>query len=202
MTEYTIDKALNDAVESIIKTQKHAALNAIREHKLKIVPVMRVCTDNEGEHKQGSGPVAKISKVGGFWPLFTEAHYILVVDYYGFNHANNITAHIFNALCEVDVEVLDDGTIKKGLKKPEIMVFPATLEVFGAFTPALLGMGEWMTTAKTEAAKSFAAKISTGRLDPEDNEPPQEDDPPRVKSGLPEDPEEETPRHRGGRTKR
>lgn len=202
-TEYTTDSGLDSLVKEIIEGSKSPALKQLRDQELKITAIMKVRTNKEGEHEPNPGPPAKIQKVNDLWKLFTDAHYLLVVDYYFFNHANCVNAVIFNALCEIDVKA-KDGEIKLATKKPEIQVFAATLQEYGAFDDILLGIREWMNTAKTKAAKSFADKVATGTLEP-DSEPPStksdDEDPPRVHAGVPEE-QEEAPRSRGGRTKR
>lgn len=198
MTEFVEDKDLSAMVEDMIKTNTSPALNAIRDQALKVAPVMKVKTNNDGEHVQNSGPPAKIIKVNDMWKLFTDAHYILVVDYYFFNHASAICrdAGIFNALCEIDVQV-NEGEVKLATKKPDLMVFAATLQVFGAYDDLLLGLREWMNAAKTKAAESFAAKISTGKLE---DAPAEEAEPPRVNAGpVPDDKEIPPAPKRGGR---
>lgn len=200
-TEYTIDSGLDKFVKDIIEKSTHAALSQIRDQELKIIPVMKVRTNKDGDHEPNPGPPAKIQKVSDLWKLFTEAHYILVVDYYFFNHANCVEAGIFNALCEVEVKA-KDGEIKLATKKPDLSLFVATLQVYGAFDDQLLGLREWMNEAKTKAAKSFAAKVSTGKLEPDGQQTSTEsdEDPPRVHAGVQD--EQESSRSRGGRTKR
>ena len=206
-TEYTTDDGLDRRVKEIIEKSAHPALHQIRQQELKIVPVMKIRTTEEGEHEQNPGPPAKVLKVNDMWKLFTDAHYILEVDYYFFNNANCVDAVIFNTLCAIDVKT-KDGEIKLATKKPDIQVFAATLQVYGAFDDMLLGMREWMNTAKTKAAKSFADKVSTGKLEPDtDDDDGQststesdDEEPPRVHSGTTDD--QEAPRSRSGRTKR
>jgi hypothetical protein len=199
--EYYEDTELTKLVKSIIGDTKKPALNAIREQDLKIVPIVKSRTNKEDEHEQNPGPPAKIQKVNDLWRLFTDAHYLLIVDYYFFKHANCVEAGIFNALCEVEVTV-KDGAVKLATKKPEIHVFTATLQEYGAFDETLLALREWMNTAKTKAAKSFVEKVSTGNLETSAAEPPstESDEPPRVHAGVPE--EQTAPTRRGGRTKR
>lgn len=197
MIEYTQDAGLTAQVQAIIDSG-HPALKAIKDQELKIVPVMKVRTNNEGEHEQNPGPPARIQKVSDLWKLFTDAHYLLIVDYYFFNHAGCVEAVLFNALCGVEVKVTD-GSIKLATKEPEIKLFAATIQKYGAFDEILLGLREWMNEAKTKAAKSFAAKVATGSLGEEPQEPAEEEDPPRVHAGVPE--EDEQPR-RGGRNRR
>lgn len=197
--EFYEDKELNAVVAAIISDPTNHALDAIRKQELKVVPLMKSKVNNDGEHEANSGPPAKIIKVNDMWKLFTEAHYILVVDYYFFNHFNNRDAGIFNALCEVDVKA-KDGEVTLATKKPEIQLFAATIQKYGAFDEVLLELREWMDTAKTKAAQSFAEKVSTGTLEttetPEDAD---EAEPPRIHAGPVEDEEAEKPKRRGGR---
>ncbi len=201
-TEFTQDNELDAAVKAIIEGSKSPALNPIRNNELKIVAVMKVRTNKDGEHEPNPGPPAKLVKVPDMWKLFTDAHYLIVVDYYCFHHSNARDAFIFNALCEVEVKA-KDGEIKLATKKPEIQVFAATLQEYGAFDDILLGLREWMNDARTKAAKSFASKVATGKLEEEKTSTPSEDEePPRVHAGVPEEqPEEDKPR-RGGRNRR
>lgn len=186
MTEYVQDAALDSLVKKII-SGNDPALNAIRDQELKIVAVMKVRTNADGEHEQNSGPPAKIMKVNDLWKLFTDAHYLLVVDYYFFNHASCVEAMLFNALCEIDVKT-KDGEVKLATKKPEIQVFAATLQKYGAFDETLLGMKEWMNEAKSKAAKSFADSIASGNIDSEQQqEADDSDERPRVQSGVPDE---------------
>ena len=202
-TEYVTDAGLDKLVKEIIEKSTHAALSPLRDQEINIIPVMKVRTNKEGEHEPNPGPPAKIQKVSDLWRLFTEAHYLLVVDYYFFNHANCVEAGIFNALCEVEVTA-KEGAVKLATKKPDLSLFVATLQVYGAFDDQLLGLLDWMNEAKSKAAKSFALKVSTGKL-LADSEPTStesdDEDPPRVHAGAPEE-QEEAPRSRGGRVKR
>ncbi|MGV0949156.1 MAG: putative metallopeptidase [Azonexus sp.] len=209
-TEYVTDANLDKVVKDIIEKSTHPALKQLREQELTITPIMKVRTNKDGEHEPNPGPPAKIQKVSDLWRLFTEAHYLLIVDHYFFNHCNCVEAGIFNALCEVEVTA-KEGAIKLAVKKPDLNLFVATLQVYGAYDDQLLGLREWMNTAKTKAAKSFAEKVSTGKLGPEgepEGEPKGEpnstenadEDPPRIHAGVPD--ENEAPRGRGGRNRR
>jgi hypothetical protein len=195
--EHYEDKELQAVVESILTDPANTALSLIRQNEVKIVPVMKSRVNNDGEHEQNPGLTAKLVKVSDLWKLFTDAKFLLVVDYYFFSTATPKAreAILHNTLCEIDVTVTD-GAVKCGTKKPEITVFAATLKRFGAFSDELLELRDWMNSAKSAAAASFVAKVSTGKLDdPEDAE-----DPPRVHAGVQE--EETQPKPRGGRSKR
>lgn len=199
-TEFVQDNELDAAVKAIIEGSKNPALNPIRDNELKIVAIMKVRTNKEGEHEPNPGPPAKLVKVPDMWKLFTDAHYLIVVDYYCFHHSNARDAAIFNALCGVEVKA-KDGVIKLATKQPEIAVFAATVQEYGAFDEILLGLKEWMVNAKTKAAKSFADKVANGKLEAEEPPtPPEDEDPPRVHAGAPEE-QQEAPR-RGGRSRR
>lgn len=167
-TEYTTDEGLNALVASIIEDSTSAALNSIRQQEVKITPILRVKTDKDGESEAGSGAPAKIQKVNELLHLFVDSHYLLVVDNHTYLNSSSINASIFNALCSIDVKV-DDGKIKLAIKKPEIQVFAATLQEYGAYDESLLGLRDWMNTAKSNAAKSFVAKLSTGVIGDEEN---------------------------------
>jgi hypothetical protein len=201
-TEYVTDAGLDKLVKEIIEKSTHSALSQIRDQEINIIPVMKIRTNKEGEHEPNPGPPAKIQKVSDLWRLFTEAHYLLVVDYYFFNHANCVEAGIFNALCEVEVTA-KEGAIKLATKKPDLSLFVATLQVYGAFDDQLLGLRDWMNEAKSKAAKSFASKVSTGKLPP-DGEPTtaasDDEEKPHIHAGIPA--EEEAPRSRGSRNRR
>jgi len=200
-TEFVIDAGLDELVAKIIADPANSALASIREQELKVTPIMKVRSNADGEHEPNPGPPAKIQKVNDMWRLFTDAHYLLVVDYYFFNHANCVDAVIFDALCAVEVTA-KEGAVKLAVKKPDINVFAATLQKFGAFDDLLLGMRDWMNEAKTKAAMSFRAKVSTGTLEEPgaETEPPTDEEPPRVTAGVPT--EEPATSRRGGRSKR
>lgn len=206
-TSFTLDKDLDKVVKAIIDGSKHPALNPIREQELKITPVLKIRTNKDGEHEQNPGAPAKIIKVNDMWKLFTDAHYILVMDYYCFNHASETArdAIIFNALCEVEVKA-KEGEIKLATKKPDLQIFTATIQEYGAYDDILIGLKQWMNDAQTKAAKSFAAKVASGKLQetaptepPE--EPPVDEDPPRVHAGAPPEEPAQSSR-RGGRSRR
>lgn len=194
MVEYTQDKDLTALVKEIIDDEANAALAQVRQQELKIEAVLKVRTNTDKEHEPNPGPPAKVQKVNDLWKLFTDAHYVLVVDYFFFTNAKNVEAMIFNALCEIDVKSVQ-GQIKLATKKPEIQVFAATLKRYGAFDEILQEMKEWMDGAKTRAAQSFAAKIATGDLS--SHELPPEGEEPHAQAGN----ADEQPR-RGGRSRR
>jgi hypothetical protein len=186
--EYSEDKRLKEVVDKIITTTKNPALNALREKKATVISVLKCRTNNDGEREQNPGPPAKIQKVNDLWKLFVPSPYILIVDEFFFTTAGRPEAVIFNALCEVNVQV-KEGEVKLGTRKPDISVFHETIQEYGAFDDILLGLHEWMDTAKTKAAQSFVSKVSTGNVDDTPTAPPtdEEEDPPRVHSGPPEE---------------
>lgn len=200
--EYTQDAELTRRVQAIIDTSPSAAMNRVREQELKVIPVLKVRTNEDGEPEPNPGPPVKLQKVNDLWRVFTEAHYLLVVDYSFFNTPSNKHEPIlFNALCGIDVKI-KDGNIKLGTRKPDLNYFSDTVELYGAFERPLVVVNEWMNAVKKQAATDFTAKVSTGVLE-------EAHEVPAVSAESPVEPSEPVeeqpvlpPVRRSGRTKR
>jgi hypothetical protein len=110
--------------------------------------------------------------------LFIDAHYLVVVDQYTYNHLDDIqvSALIHSALMRIGVEETESG-VKLGTRKPDIMVFQATINRFGAYTPDLKGLRDCLVAA----SERFVDMVTNGTvvLGESAKEPPAPVPPPR-----------------------
>jgi hypothetical protein len=173
MTEYVEDAGLNDALKEVLTNKELRGLADLRENKVRILPLLMVKTNKEGEHVPGTGQPAICKKVS---PLHQsagiDADYLLVFDYYVFNHPKGIDpkktigALIHKALMAIEVVKTDDG-LKFKKREPDIVEFSETTQDFGLYTESLQDYMELLNTA----ARS-ATDLASGDLeeDPGDTE--------------------------------
>jgi hypothetical protein len=152
-TEYEINAEFQKDVNALVEDKTMVEFNPIREQELRIVAVVCIRTNNEGEHEQPKGCPVKCTKLSPIIRLLTEHHYLVVGDYYFWTHANEIQkkAAIHRALMSINVEKSKTGEIKLKTRKPEIQEHRATIARFGAFSEELVDMKE----AFKMAAKQF-----------------------------------------------
>jgi hypothetical protein len=205
-TEYSLENGLTTTVEAIIANEKFTELGPLRDQEVKVVPVMCVRLNKDDEAEPTKGKPVSVRKVTALEQvLFREsAHYLMTVDYATWNAASEIQQHalIFDALMDIDVDVGDDG-VKLGKRKPDIVCHTATVRYFGAYSTDLTEMQEAFRSAKprmVDYVRSIAQE-SDGEI-PAQQAPepaPQEDeeDPPRVVCGVPDDDAGSKPPKRG-----
>lgn len=155
MTEYEDNKEFKVAIEKMLADKALPELNPIRENEtVTIVSLLCIRTDKEGEHVQGKGPPIICRKVPAPFQALTGAHYLVIADYYFWNHADEHQqkAKLYHALMFIDVEKGDDGELKIGTRKPDVQVFPSEVARFGAHTDGLMSIRESLK----QSAKQFA----------------------------------------------
>lgn len=139
MTEYVEDAGLNQAVTAIVTNVSFAEFAAIRDAKLKIIPLLKVVTNKEGEHTPCKGIPAQVKKVSDLQRAAgIDADYLLVVDYYAWNHPKGINpqvtldAMLHHALKHIKIEV-KEGKPKFSNNDPDVELYVDTVSRFGAF---------------------------------------------------------------------
>jgi len=139
MTEYVEDAGLNDALAAILKNVSYAEFSPLRDAKIKVLPLLKVVTNKEGEHTPCKGIPAQVKKVSDLHRAAgIDADYLLVVDYYAWNHPKGINpqitldAMLHHALKAIKIEV-KEGKPKFSKNDPDVEVFIDTVNRFGAF---------------------------------------------------------------------
>lgn len=142
MTEYVEDAGLNDALKAILTNVSLAEFSPLRDAKLKVLPLLKVVTNKEGEHTPCKGTPAQVKKVSDLHRAAgIDADYLLVVDYYAWNHPKGINpqitldAMLHHALKSIKIEV-KEGKPKFSKNDPDVEVYLDTVNrypVAGAF---------------------------------------------------------------------
>jgi hypothetical protein len=167
MTEYVEDAGLSDALKAILSDVTKAEFAAIRDTKLKIIPLLKVKTNKEGEHTPCVGIPAQVRKVSDLHRAAgIDAHYIMVVDYYAWNHPKGINpqitldAMLHHALKTIKVEV-KEGKPKFGHNDPDVEVFIDTVNRYGAFEESLQTVSDLVLAAPHAAAQLASGDLGT-----------------------------------------
>lgn len=152
--EYYTDKGLDAAVTTVLEEKDHIEFKAILGLNITIGSCFKLTTDKDGEPKAGSGPTVVVQKVAPTTRLFTDADYLLIVDNHAYNGASphQQQAMLHHGLMKISVEE-KDGHVKKGVRKPDIVEFSATITRYGTYSDDLMGL--------KEVFDGVAASIST-----------------------------------------
>jgi hypothetical protein len=155
--EYSINKGLQDALSSMLCDMSLAEFTPLRDSGIKVLACTKVKFQDEEEQPCSGDPVS-VRKVSDLHRVFIDGHYLLVADQYTFSHSNELQlkALLHSALMRISVENTESG-LKLGIRKPDIMAFQATINRFGAYTDALLGLRDCLVTA----SKRFANMVTT-----------------------------------------
>ena len=82
MTEYVEDPGLNQAVSEVLNNKSFGEFAELRNNKIKVLPLMQIKTNAEGEHQPCKGIPAQVKKVSDLHKAAgIDADLILVVDY-------------------------------------------------------------------------------------------------------------------------
>lgn len=157
MIEYEDNKEFKTAIEKMLADKSLVELNPIREHEIVIFSLICIRTDTDGEYVQCKGPPITCRKIPPPFQSLTGGHYLVIADYYFWNHADEIKqrANLFHALMHIDVEKTEKGELKIGTRKPEVQVFRSEVARFGAHNEVLLDIRE----ALKQSAKQFAQSL-------------------------------------------
>ena len=133
MTEYVEDAGLNDALKATLTDTSIAEFSPLREAKVKILPLLKVTTNKEGEHTPCKGIAAQAKKVSDLHRAAgIDADYLLVVDYHAWNHPKGINpqitldAMLHHALKAIKIEV-KEGKAKFSKNDPDVEVYIDTV---------------------------------------------------------------------------
>lgn len=138
-TEYVEDERLSKAVQDMVDSTDYPEFAEIRDASIRILPVMCVRLDKDGEPQDATGAPAKIKKIGAPERVFIpDGHYLLVMGYKEWNSYNEIQvkAAIHSALMGIRVDA-GEGSVKLKSKKPDLVLHSATVARFGAFDATL-----------------------------------------------------------------
>jgi len=174
MTEYVEDVGLNEAVAEVMNNQQMHSLSDLRKHKVKLIPLLKVKTNKEGEHQPCTGKPASCKKVSDLHRAAgIDAHYLLVMDYYAFNHPKGvdpskaIAGYIHDALMSIEVTETDEGSLKFSKRDPDIVEYSETISEVGLYHEGLKDFSDVLTVA----VRNSAAKLATGDLDDAEGTP-------------------------------
>lgn len=147
-TEYSIATKLTQMVEELIDdtsivTGTDRDLSALRDHEVKVTPVLCSREDNNGDIKRAKGRPISVRKVTELEKAIASniGDYLLVVDGGTFNDASDHQqrALLFDALMLIDVTEVN-GNIKMGKRQPDLICNVETLRVFGPCSNADLAV--------------------------------------------------------------
>ena len=165
MTEYVEDAGLNDALRVILTNVELAEFSPIRDAKLKIIPFLKVKINKEGEHQPCKGLPAQAKKVSDLHRAAgIDADYLLVVDYYAWNHPKGINpqitmdAMLHHALKTIKIEV-KEGKPKFGKNDPDIEIFLDTIKRCGAFCEEIKTASDMVANAPVQAAALASGEL-------------------------------------------
>jgi len=157
--EYYLDDALTAQVTSVTEDKNHHEFKAIIEHDIQIGSFFKLHTDKDGEPKAGTGPTVVVQKVSATNRVFSSADYLLIVDAHAYNGStpHQQKAMIHHGLMKISVEE-KNGHVKKGVRKPDIVEFNATITRYGTYSEDLLGLKEVFDEVATSVSTIPKAK--------------------------------------------
>ena len=161
MTEYEENPEFKAAVEKMLADKTLVEFNSIREHEnITVLTLLCSRTDAKGEFVACKGPPIVCRKIPAPFEAITGAHYLLIADYYFWNHANEIQqkANLFHALMCINIEDTEKGEVKTSTRKPEVQVFRSEVARFGAHNDVLLDIREALKQSAKQFAENMKAK--------------------------------------------
>lgn len=163
MTEYVEDVELNTAVTEVLNNKEFGEFSELRNNKVKVLPLMRIKTNKEGEHQPCKGIPAQVKKVSDIHKAAgIDADLILVVDYYAWNHpkglnpGNTLRAILHFALKTVEVTKNEEGQVKISKVDPDVVMFKDTIKRYGVFEEDLGEVREILNAAAQESTRRLA----------------------------------------------
>lgn len=133
-TEYSVDAEIEEAMVMMLADTAYPHFAPIREHEVKIKSCILVRTDNNDEDVPCKGDPTKVKKLSAVEKLFVkDTDYILIVNYSAWKEASTDQAQsaiLHAGLMKIHVEPTDSG-LKMAVRKPDVVLFSATLEQFG-----------------------------------------------------------------------
>lgn len=196
-TEYEKNAGLQKELDALLEDVSLSEFADIREHEVTVVCCTKTKLGEGDEPMQTTGDAVAVKKVSDLHRTFIDAHYIVVVDGYVFDHTDEdkMKALLHSALMRIKVEVTESG-IKLGTRKPDIQVFQATINRFGAYDEGLLNLKDCFA----RGGKRFASMITGDQAPGQEPEQPESaEDPPRVHAATEE--EMKAPRGRAAKGK-
>jgi hypothetical protein len=159
MIEYEENAELKAAVEDMLADKTKHEFNMIREQEVKIYTLLCVRTNSDGDHVQGKGAPIVCKKISAPFQALTGGHYLVIADYYFWNHVDERqrNAKLFHALMHIEVERTEKGEIKIGTRKPELQVFRSELAHYGPYDEPLMDLEKVLK----EGAKRFADSLKS-----------------------------------------
>lgn len=157
MIEYVDDTSLTDAVSDMLSDLLLAEFSIVRELEIKVICLMCVRTDVDGEPVVCKGAPIICRKVAAPYQVLVGAHYLVIADHGFWAEADEKgrQAALFHALMYINVERTEKGKIKMGTRKPEIQVFTKEVTRFGPHSTELLDFKH----ALQNSANSFAQRV-------------------------------------------
>jgi hypothetical protein len=155
-TEYVENQEMADAVTDALGELAYTEFNPIREHEVKIEIRSCVRVDAKGENAKPKDEPIALKKVGEVERSIVDTDYILIVDNSAWEEANETQrkAIIHRGLMKINIEA-EDGKIKVGTRKPDVVEFTETIMRFGAYRERILNLREAMTLASKQVARKM-----------------------------------------------
>ncbi|MGA2248602.1 MAG: putative metallopeptidase [Verrucomicrobiota bacterium] len=166
MTEYEENPEFKTAIDKMLADTTIVEFNPIREHpEVLIFSLLCIRTNKDGDHIEHKGEPIICRKIAAPFQALTGGHYLVIADYYFWNHANPIQqeAQLYHALMHINIEVDkeeedEDKKLKLGIRRPEVHVFPSEVLRFGAHTAGLLDIREALKQSAKQLTNTLAAK--------------------------------------------
>lgn len=161
MVDYDINPKLNEIVNDLLANEAFGEFEDIRNAELRVLAVLRVQTDKEGEHVEKTGIKVELKKIPAMLLPFLEGGYVLVVDYYAFTHYNvtRFEALLHKAMMSIQVEEADGGGWSIKPRKPDIVEYNATISRYGAYEEKLVIL-DTILSGIDKSARITASKIA------------------------------------------
>lgn len=153
MIEYEVNDEFGRAVEDMVANKSITEFNPLREHEIKLLTQLCIRTNKDGDHVEGPGAPIVCKKVPAAYRELIDGDYVIIADYYFWNHNDEIKqkAALHRALMQIEVEEKEKDNGEKKLmmkmRKPEIQEFRSTVARFGAYNDALLDFREAMKSS-------------------------------------------------------
>jgi hypothetical protein len=149
--EYELSREIQEALDEMLWNTDYTEFEDLRTNEVAVAGAIKVkMNEADMEIQPIPGPAVKLVKLNDVARLFTDKHYVVVVDAYFWQHSsrNERLVGLHRALMQIQVDRQDD-VVKLKTRRPDVQEFSATLIRFGP-TPAMQRLVQVFQSASRE----------------------------------------------------
>jgi len=153
MVEYEISTEVQEALNEMLWSTDYAEFQDLRMNEIAVAGATKIKMNEPNmEIQPAPGPAVKLVKLNDIARLFTDKHFVIVVDTYFWRHSSDAEklVGLHRALMQIQVNRQDD-VVKLKTCRPDVQEFSATLIRFGP-TPAVQRLIQVFQSASREVA--------------------------------------------------